>query len=641
MESDDENLQINKKPRLVISKVMSQEQVSDEGGAGNSNNIEPNDTAINDMADQIELVHLIDDKVDCMGGEIEILQRGIASLAEQIDARDLYSDLLAQSLVKKDKDIDILRKKVYDLEKRSMNKNVYIRNLSERPREVPLETVQSYLRNNNIDSGHYDIEVAHRNGKFDGKNARQRPMIVQFGKRDQVDLVMEGTKNEGDYNKDHTRVTRQVPTESRHATAKLYHLAHLIKENHPHANVTVKDKNIYVNNNKRRPPVTPPTMQQTLTTDINEIDILNNVSFFASDLIGMKASTFRAFISPAYTAEDARYAYLAVSRFPGVASASHLISAYYTMNDEFDYLDDGDHGLGHHVFEIMQAKGIRGVIIFLSRDFGGIHLGKDRFLMINKVVAQALGKYNAAVQRNPNIQQPARLQIYATFPTPSNTRADTGATSQPNGPDIPDDDRQHQNAASAQPQGSSLGDNGNVEHKGDGDPNVKKNEDGNGSENMDVDIKQQEDVDQTKHKTTYKGSPINQHSRTQMGAAVDYGGQPRGGTNNRPPPPFSQLPGSTSQPQSPIVLKQDGNESISLPTIRKGNVFHQMMLAKQTRQNKTKNKRGKKDTPFSLKPIPGITKIKSPTTQVVNASKLTNIGSPKRDRDTMEEKTTA
>ena len=117
----------------------------------------------------------------------------------------------------------------------------------------------------------------------------------------------------------------------------------------------------------------------------------------------MKGSTFRAIVSPASNAEDARYAYIAVSRFPGVAAASHLISAYITLNDEFDYEDDGDHGLGRHVFEIIQKKGIDGVIVFLSRDFGGIHLGKDRFSIINRVVGQALGRYNAALQRNPNI----------------------------------------------------------------------------------------------------------------------------------------------------------------------------------------------------------------------------------------------
>ena len=92
--------------------------------------------------------------------------------------------------------------------------------------------------------------------------------------------IMSSAKTEEDYNKDDVCVTSQVPTEMRHATAKLYHLAKVIKDNHPNANVIVKDQNIYINKQKRRPPVIPPTLKQILTTDPNEIDIMNNVFFF-------------------------------------------------------------------------------------------------------------------------------------------------------------------------------------------------------------------------------------------------------------------------------------------------------------------------------------------------------------------------
>jgi hypothetical protein len=159
---------------------------------------------------------------------LEALQRGVAALAEQMDAKDLYTDLLSQSLVKKDKDITTLRHKVYDLEKRSMNKNISIRNLPERQHEVPRDTVKTYLDNHNIERSDYDIELVHRTGRFDAKHARQRPMIVQLARRDQVDKVMEATKGDGDYNRDETRVSRQVPTQAPHATAKLFHIAKII-----------------------------------------------------------------------------------------------------------------------------------------------------------------------------------------------------------------------------------------------------------------------------------------------------------------------------------------------------------------------------------------------------------------------------
>lgn len=67
--------------------------------------------------------------------------------------------------------------------------------------------------------------------------------------------------------------------------------------------------------------------------------------------------------------------------------------------------------MGRHVFELLNEKGLQGAIIFLSRDFGGIHLGRDRFTLINKVVKQAMAKYNAAMKRNPKLLKPERLQI--------------------------------------------------------------------------------------------------------------------------------------------------------------------------------------------------------------------------------------
>jgi hypothetical protein len=202
--------------------------------------------------------------VDLINEDIESLQKSIEIIAEQNVAKDFQNDLLSQTLIKKDKDIVTLRARVLDLERRSMNKNLYIRNLPERPRENARNVIKELLHNKHVDEQAYDLDIVHRTGKFDAKNARQRPMVVQVAKRGQVDAIMAATKGDGEYNKDDVRITRQVPTEMRHATAKLYHLAKIIKDNHPYANVTVKDQNLYINNTKHSPPVVPPTLKSLL-----------------------------------------------------------------------------------------------------------------------------------------------------------------------------------------------------------------------------------------------------------------------------------------------------------------------------------------------------------------------------------------
>jgi hypothetical protein len=165
----------------------------------------------------------------------------------------------------------------------------------------------------------------------------------------------------------------------------------------------------------------------------------------------------------------------------------------------------------------------------------------------------------------------------------------------------------------------------------------------NDNEDMEIDTQQGSSIDNTKHKKSFKGTPIKPSSFVKMGSGTGHDNKAIGGFHN-PPIPFSQFAGSisASPQQSPVTLQQEDNECVSLPTVRKGNVFQEMMIAKHTRNKGKKSKNGAKGRPVFLnKPIPGITKIKRPISDVVSASKLSAFtnSSPKRDRDTMEGKT--
>ena len=270
-----------------------------------------------------------------------------------------------------------------------------------------------------VNPNHIDIEVVHRIGpKPDNKNTNKRQLVAKISRRDYVDKILASTKNDGPFDKDAIRITRQVPTQDRHATAKLYHIADIIKKKAPRAEVNVEGQAIYVNGNRRKPPLNPPTLEETLTTEPNTVDTLNNIKFYFSDCIAEKNSTFIAVSTPIVSIQDARRAYLAISRVPGIASASHLITAYISKQGDFDYIDDGDHGLGRFTFGILEEKELDGIMIFLSRDYGGIHLGKRRYTIINTIVKQAIGKLIAAIEMDPNIATPSNL--HATNLMPSN-----------------------------------------------------------------------------------------------------------------------------------------------------------------------------------------------------------------------------
>ena len=278
-------------------------------GEPHVNSMEADDSTKGDTSKLVEGSSEDDDanitqyKIEYINIEIEELQKALVQMKENSNERELQYDLLVQTTIRKDKDMVNIKNRLLDLEKRSMNKNIRINNLPERPRENPAQSVNSFLQDK-VQNTEYDIEVAHRNGpKNDSQDTRSRPMIVQLAKRSMVDKIMKATRNDGDYNRDDIRVTRQIPTELRHITAKLHHIADFAKKCHPAAKIEVKDKAIFINNQKRKPPLIPPTIERTLTCDPDEIDVMKNINFFASDLIGLKGSTFRAFVSPASCVE--------------------------------------------------------------------------------------------------------------------------------------------------------------------------------------------------------------------------------------------------------------------------------------------------------------------------------------------------
>ena len=621
-----------------------------------------------------------------LNSEVVELQKALVKIKEQSNDRELQYDLLVQTTIKKDKDMTCLKNRILDLERRSMNKNVRINNLPERPRENPAKMVQSFLENK-IPESEYDIEIAHRNGpKVESQGARARPMIVQLVKRGMVETLLKATRNEGEYNPAQIRVARQIPTELRHITAKLHHIADFARHCHPLADIQVRDKAIYINNQKRKPPLVPPTLERILTCDPDELDVISNVDFFASDLIGLKNSTFRAFVSPAANLEDARYAYLAIARFPRVSASSHLISAYYTQDEEYDYHDDGDHGLGRHVFDLMIEKGLKGVIIFLSRDFGGIHLGSDRFTIINRVVKQAMAKFNAAATRNPLIRNPDRLQFQkgdpaqkaqATIPTATATNLAEqslrrlAVLQQGSGRN---QTKQQDLEWNTVPKQSGPPGKGNKQKTPKENPAIHPStvelttaqlEAIQNSPNMHEFPKLSATVDQTKHKHSYNGPIINPldplkplplHGPPQGASASNSNKQNQ--LDHQPAaafefsaPPSKQLFSTAVSSQggnqvSPVVLDtQREKGSLSLPTSSKGNDLQHLMITKPAKlgsrrsRNKGKNNNKGQRPNFPAGSVLNLDAlvIRSPR---LNATKQASAGSkpsPKRPRTDSDE----
>lgn len=114
-----------------------------------------------------------------------------------------------------------------------------------------------------------------------------------------------------------------------------------------------------------------------------------------SPVVTEKKSTFLARASPATSPSQAR-AYLThlLATDKKASRATHNISAWRIRGPDGvqfqDCDDDGETAAGARVLHLMEVMGVWDVVVVVSRWYGGVKLGADRFRIINQVARQAL-----------------------------------------------------------------------------------------------------------------------------------------------------------------------------------------------------------------------------------------------------------
>lgn len=78
-----------------------------------------------------------------------------------------------------------------------------------------------------------------------------------------------------------------------------------------------------------------------------------------------------------------------------IAKATHNISAHRFLSPDGiqhqDNDDDGESAAGSRLAHLLQLLDVNNVLVVVSRWYGGVHLGADRFKDINQVRAGILG----------------------------------------------------------------------------------------------------------------------------------------------------------------------------------------------------------------------------------------------------------
>ncbi|XP_060099882.1 protein IMPACT [Heteronotia binoei] len=112
-----------------------------------------------------------------------------------------------------------------------------------------------------------------------------------------------------------------------------------------------------------------------------------------------RRSTFQAHLAPVVTPKQVKNVLAKLCENKKIASATHNIHAYRIFcADKQTFMqdseDDGETAAGGRLLHLMQILNVRNVLVVVSRWYGGILLGPDRFKHINNCARNILVEQN-------------------------------------------------------------------------------------------------------------------------------------------------------------------------------------------------------------------------------------------------------
>jgi hypothetical protein len=326
----------------------------------------------------------VDTRLADLRREVYGIETDIALLNDHQGDSNAKINLLTSIVSKQAQLMGHMHSKLVIMQKNSMRNNILIHNIPENDDEDVIDTVRTTLEHKV--QAYVDVERAHRMGPR--REQGSRIIVARLSRQDEVEDVLAKTRPPKGtvYNKFAIRVTPQIPNELRHARAKMHYLADQYRSDDNNVKIKVHENKFTVDGVTKRDKITPPSAGEILSIEQAEMNELNNYKFICSDEKVVKSSRFRIYSHPVRSLKDVRRAYKAISAIPEAAKCTHLISAYKLQGNAQGYQDDGDFGFGQQILRTIVDKEQDGYVFFLTRQYGGIHLGRKRFQIVHELI---------------------------------------------------------------------------------------------------------------------------------------------------------------------------------------------------------------------------------------------------------------
>jgi hypothetical protein len=318
-----------------------------------------------------------------------------ALVTENIEMRNTISSLnkrlqLSDGLVAQLKSkLSQQQEEIIDLKTRSMRDNVLIKGINEDANETWAQTkekVKDFVENtlNVANPDSVVIDRAHRMGQ---KGQGPRPIVVKLLTQQSRDIMFSHAK-QNIPKTSKKKVVEQLPIEVTERRKRLWPKFEAAKAN-PDNTVKWSLDKLVING------VSYHACDEII--EINpEIDLRNNIDVRHSDHSTIEGSTFMGHAAEIKSRNDIPAVMANVLQDRAVAGATHNIYAYRIRNgDKFieGIKDDGEHGAGTHLLNLLREEKHENVIVVVTRWFGNKHLGLRRFDCIKDSAESALREF--------------------------------------------------------------------------------------------------------------------------------------------------------------------------------------------------------------------------------------------------------
>ncbi|KAJ1519947.1 hypothetical protein ONE63_004181 [Megalurothrips usitatus] len=117
------------------------------------------------------------------------------------------------------------------------------------------------------------------------------------------------------------------------------------------------------------------------------------------DPISFKKSTFQGHVANVTSVDQVKQVLSNLMENKKIAHATHNMYAYRIYREDAksfsqDCDDDGETQAGSRLLHLLQIMDTRNIVVVVSRWYGGVHLGPDRFRLINNAARQVIEKAN-------------------------------------------------------------------------------------------------------------------------------------------------------------------------------------------------------------------------------------------------------